>query len=93
MHAARNEEGDAEARLDEALLRGEAVDPDDLARLDARRVESLLENGGERLAPAARWGKGHPPLAREEARLADPSAGQAMVRGRGNHQRLLHDDL
>src|SRR6185503_4440905 len=70
LHAALDQERDPETRLDESLLRGQAVDPDDLGGVDAGRAEPLLERGGEGLASTAPRGKGYPPLARERGRVA-----------------------
>src|ERR1700730_13421465 len=60
LHAALDEERDPEPRLHQPLLRGEAVDADDLRRLDAGRGEPLLQRGGEGLAPPAPGREGRP---------------------------------
>src|SRR5215467_2681258 len=80
LDAALLEEGEPEARLDHALLRGKAVDGDDLGAADPDEGETALERGGIRLSRGPGPGrKGNPALSGQGARVHAPGAREPMV--------------
>jgi hypothetical protein len=90
VDAARLKQRQPEAGLDHALLRGEAVNPDHLGRVDPAGGEPELDRRRGRLARAARGGRERDPaLGGHLAGLHAASPRQGVVRRRDRHQRLL----